>query len=74
MANTINTKRDLVGRYTVIQLCDSCGKPIHGDHLTDDEVCVGSDGPGFYLCNRTRCQTSYEDLTVDQRRVLFVRH
>lgn len=34
--------------------CDGCGKPCT-EHFTDDRVCQGGDGPGFYLCNRAAC-------------------
>jgi hypothetical protein len=47
---------DATGRYKTSYPCDSCGKPVGTDYLTDDEVCDGSDGPGFFLCERKRCE------------------
>jgi hypothetical protein len=66
-------RRESDGRYAIEQPCDACGKPIHGEHMTDDEVCGSSDGPGFFLCNRKRCGASYEAMTVEERRAFFKR-
>ena len=50
--------RDSSGRYKKTHACDGCGKPVGTDHMTDDEVCAGGDGPGFFLCDRKRCPTN----------------
>jgi hypothetical protein len=55
------------GRYETKTPCDACGKPVTGAHLTDDEVCGGSDGPGFYLCSRKRCAAKIPDGLEDRR-------
>lgn len=47
--------RDNAGRFTKTQPCDGCGKPVGTNYFTDDEVCQGGDGPGFFLCERKRC-------------------
>lgn len=54
--NLLDQPRGRDGRYGQKTLCDGCGKPVTGEHCTDDEICQGSDGPGFYLCTRKRCQ------------------
>lgn len=59
------------GRYAKSPKCDCCGKPTGREYATDDEVCNGGDGPGFYLCSRTRCIAKYEGLDVETRRKLF---
>lgn len=64
------------GRFVTSILCDACGKPMGnldkpGNHYTDDEVCGGSDGPGFYLCHRVRCGEHRESLPVEERRALY---
>ena len=64
-------RRDTSGRYAVEQLCDACGKPIHGEHVTDDEVCGNTSGPGFYLCQRDRCGKKLEKMSAPQRRTLY---
>jgi hypothetical protein len=64
--------RDAAGRYAEKTPCDACGKPITGDHVTDEEVCGGNDGPGFYLCERKRCEAMRPE-TVEGRRDLYTR-
>jgi hypothetical protein len=61
------------GRYATGPLCDHCGKPTGGDYCSDDEVCQGSDGPGFFLCDRKRCVATRDALTVSERRARYVR-
>lgn len=52
--------------------CDACGKSIpDGEHATDDEVCQGGDGPGFFLCSREACVQSHVNLPVNERVLLF---
>lgn len=65
--------RESNGRYKVEQRCDACAKPIHGTHYTDDAVCGGGDGPGFFLCGRVRCSKRYENMSVEERRAFFKR-
>lgn len=60
MANELklfkHTDKDARGKYSAAPKCDCCGKPTNEAlRYTDDEVCQGSDGPGFYLCHRKRC-------------------
>lgn len=56
--------------------CDACGEPIANDPLgfamyaTDDEVCAGGDGPGFFLCVSEECN-AYHGLDVEARRALY---
>ncbi len=69
--NDPRRRRERDGRYAIEQRCDACGKPIHGEYFTDDEVCCGSDGPGFFLCGRKRCGARYESLPIEKRRELF---
>jgi hypothetical protein len=49
------TARGASGRFVKVQCCDFCQKPVTGEHFTDSRVCGGTDGPGFYLCDRKRC-------------------
>lgn len=66
--------RDRAGRYAVEQRCDFCGKPITektGGHVTDEDVCGVSDGPGFYLCGRTRCESQRDALDIEARRARY---
>lgn len=46
--------------------CDVCALPITGTHYTDDEVCGGSDDPGFYL--HREC---WAKGTVEERRSIY---
>ena len=64
---------DSSGQFVKTQPCDGCGKPTGRDYFTDDEVCGGSDGPGFYLCGRKRCCAKREHLSVEARRELYTR-
>lgn len=67
-------KRYRAGRYAIEQRCDFCRKPITektGGHVTDDEVCGASDGPGFYLCGRARCEAERAALDVEARRASY---
>lgn len=66
-ANTLDQPRATDGRYSSKPACDACGKPCTGEHFTDDEVCGGSDGPGFYLCGRVRCIAKRPDGLEDRR-------
>lgn len=77
-ATFLPRNREDDGRYAREPGCDSCGKPCAGrgddcGYMTDDDVCQGSDAPGFHLCYRKRCAKRYESLKVDQRRALFTR-
>ena len=68
--------RDSRGRYDFEPVCDCCGKPCGstvGGYLTDDEVCGLTDDPGFYLCQRKRCEKKRAGLSVEQRRELYTR-
>lgn len=59
------------GRYIGSAPCDACGKPVGTAFYTDDDVCGGSDGPGFYLCDRKQC-IARRDLPLDARRALYI--
>ena len=66
------TRREArAGRYRPSMLCDACGQPVGERYYSDEEVCGGSDGPGFYLCRRTRCRTQREVMTAEERRALY---
>jgi hypothetical protein len=53
-------------------ICDCCAKAVDdNDYITDDEVCQGSDDPGFFLCSDPDCLASREGLSVMERRRLF---
>lgn len=58
------------GRFAPSQACDACGKPCGTEYGTDDEVCAGGDGPGFYLCSRLRCARRRGG-TVEERRAHY---
>lgn len=51
--------RERNGRYRNEDTrCDVCARGIDtqaSEYCTDDEVCQGSDGPGFFLCNHPTC-------------------
>lgn len=47
--------RGVSGRFQKSTACDFCGKSCAGGHQSDDRVCGGGDGPGFYLCDRPSC-------------------
>ena len=51
--------------------CDSCGESTGPDYCTDDEVCQGGDGPGFFLCSRPTCTRRYASMNVEERRSFF---
>lgn len=56
------------GRYRDAAPCDGCGKPTNeATRMTDEEACGGSDGPGFYLCDRAACVAKLEAMTKEQR-------
>ena len=59
------------GQYRAGPKCDSCGRPTGDNYFTDEEVCGGSDGPGFYLCGRKSCAKQHEGLGIEQRRALY---
>jgi hypothetical protein len=63
LVGNLNSKRDRLRRhngcYTKHPACDCCGKPCT-EHYTDDRVCAGSDGPGFYICGRAACKRKAE--------------
>jgi hypothetical protein len=61
------------GQFIRVALCDICGKGTGADYCTDDEVCQGSDGPGFYLCTRKRCGSKIEGLSIEQRREIYTK-
>lgn len=65
--------RDAQGaKFVKTTPCDACGKSTNeAERYTDDEVCNGSDAPGFYLCHRKRCAARYVDLPVESRRTMF---
>ena len=64
-------RRESDGRYAIEQPCDACGKPIHGEYATDDEVCCGTDCPGFFLCGRKTCWKKYEHMNRAERTRFF---
>lgn len=63
--------RGSAGRYRHTAACDGCGKPVGTAYYTDEEVCGGSDGPGFYLCERARCVRRRSALDADARKSLY---
>ncbi len=63
--------KDRSGRYRKSPPCDACNKPVGTNWFTDDEVVGGSDGPGFYLCERKRCVAKREGLSVEEREALY---
>lgn len=59
------------GKYTRSSPCDACGKPTNeATRATDDEVCQGTDNPGFYLCDRKRCHAKIPD-GLEERRAYY---
>jgi len=53
-------------------LCDACGVPIVGEHFTDEVVCRGGDGPGFFLCGMEACVANRPG-GIRQRRAFYTR-
>lgn len=82
---THNARRRSNGQYAKWPACDACGKPVNDEerHYTDDTVCQGSDGPGFFLCGRVRCDKRIEKVdagrefndpaAIEARRDLYTR-
>lgn len=64
-------REDALGRFTSTPPCDACGKPTGADFYTDEEVCGGGDGPGFYLCGRKACIAKRSALDVSAREILY---
>ena len=60
------------GKYSKHPACDGCGKPAL-DHCTDSAVCGDTDGPGFVVCERARCEKRRKGLSVDERRALYTK-
>lgn len=59
------------GKFVKADACDACGKPCNeAERYTDDEVCQGSDAPGFFLCHRKRCMKA-RDLPLAERKALY---
>ena len=55
------------------RMCDGCGKSvIPSQHCTDDEVCCGTDDPGFFLCARASCVERRPD-GIEARRAFYTR-
>lgn len=59
------------GKFKKSPPCDACGKPVGTDYMTDDEVVGNGDGPGFFLCDRKRCEAKRDALDVAGRRALY---
>lgn len=38
-----------------VWICDACSLATIGPHITDADVCLTGDGPGFWLCDRDDC-------------------
>lgn len=54
--------RDAQGaRFRKHPKCDACGKPVTA-FFTDNRICGGTDGPGFYLCDRRKCAENREQI------------
>jgi hypothetical protein len=70
IVNLLDQPRARDGRYATKIPCDACGKPVTGEHCTDDAVCDGGDGPGFYLCSRKRCNDRIPD-GLEERRAYY---
>ena len=64
-------ERDRSGRYRRSELCDGCNKPIGTAYFTDADVCGGTDGPGFLVCDRARCGKALDGLSVKERRAHY---
>lgn len=69
--NTDKGYKDSSGRYANQVKCDCCNKPVGADYASDTDVCGGSDGPGFYLCARVRCEAKRDTLDIEARRALY---
>ena len=70
---TVEADEDEVRR---VDRCDCCAEPLEyingvADYATDDEVCKGSDDPGFYLCADPDCVALYATESVEARRQRF---
>jgi len=55
-------------------LCDACGLPLDGDHVTRTELCGLTDGPGFYCCTRPECPGNEPGLGRVERFWRYVKH
>lgn len=69
-ANTLRQPRNTDGRFSTKPACDACGKPCTGEHFTDGEACGSSDGPGFYLCERKRCEAKRPE-GLEERKAFY---
>lgn len=73
MPRTDQERRDRSGRYDKAKPCDACGKSVNPETMfTDDEVCQGSDGPGFFLCDRKKCIDNRGGDVAERRRLYEV--
>jgi len=70
LERTHHDERNRDGRYRASPLCDGCGKPVGTNYGTDAEVCGGTDGPGFFVCDRARCP-DLSALSVEERRAHY---
>lgn len=52
-------------------ICEACGAIVGADYCTDEEVCGGTDAPGFFLCDRDACSEKRNALNVNERRALY---
>lgn len=67
-----HTSKGQDGKYVAAPKCDCCGKATNeAERYTDDEVCAGTDGPGFYLCHRKRCIAKRDLLDLAARTTLY---
>ncbi len=59
------------GQYRKSNPCDACGRSVGTAYYTDEEVCGNTDGPGFFLCDRVRCEKKRDLPDVEARRALY---
>jgi hypothetical protein len=67
-----HSDKDRRGKYRASPRCDGCNKAVGTNYFSDEEVCGGSDGPGFYRCERVRCSTKLEKLNPEQREAIYI--
>jgi hypothetical protein len=67
LISTLTSAKDRLreqGRFKKHPACDCCGKPCT-EFFTDERVCGGGDGPGFFICGRKACSAKAQRVELE---------